>query len=172
MDLMVNSPGVNPPSLIGRSRVRVKEKIMHKSIEVLVKHFRDIVEKIPRSEFRGHSSLSAADFPDGCCDDSSHLLAEYLFEELGVIVDLIHGSNGGEKNEILSHDWLYYDSIIIDITSDQFNWKGYKNPAIYFGKEDEFHSSFTQTRRQDARWSSLDDQGGLGFAYSIVKKNL
>ncbi len=145
---------------------------MKERLKNLVYHFREVIESIPRSEFNGQSSMGATQFPGGCCDDSSHLLAEYVFQELNLILDLVHGEFGGLNNEIRSHAWLSCDDVIIDITYDQFDWRGYHFPSVYLGFAGDFHSTFTIKTKPDARYTQLSDQGGLGGAYAVVSARL
>jgi len=111
--------------------------------------FRSIISNIPKSEFSECSQLRISTFPNGCCSDASELLATYLIYKNIKPCYYISGEYGGWNNEIETHAWLSYDSIIIDITSDQFNDKGYKQPDVYVGKQEKFHDSFNILKKRE-----------------------
>lgn len=83
--------------------------------------FRQAIEKaLVNNEFYRIRPFN--NFPIGCCNDASDLLAEYLFEN-GIKTKNICGTyrNGGFYDKY-SHAWLETkEGIIIDITLDQFN---------------------------------------------------
>ncbi|MDO6524724.1 hypothetical protein Q4519_03405 [Motilimonas sp. 1_MG-2023] len=107
----------------------------------LVNQFRAAMEKLNPCDFDG-TSLSVSKFPEACCDDSSQLLAAYLSDNGYSNAKLIRGANGGFNEELGSHVWLNLDGVHIDITSDQFNKYGYKNPPIIIAEHNDFLSSF------------------------------
>ena len=87
-------------------------------------------------------------FPKGCCDDTSDLLAEYLFEK-GITTENVCGTyrKGGFDNKF-SHAWLETkEGIIIDITLDQFNTFKNTYPKVYVGRYDYFYNNLDIDRR-------------------------
>lgn len=81
-------------------------------------------------------------FPHRCCDDSSQLLAAYMTDNGFEGSQLIRGEYGGYESEIVSHVWLDYKGLLIDITAEQFNNYGYNHSSIIFPNDSCFHSSF------------------------------
>ena len=138
-----------------------------------VSKFRSAIERLGKYSFY-HTSLSTANFPRGCCDDVSILLAEYLEESGYTNVNLIHGSQGGLKKELQSHDWLLVGSIIVDITADQFDWKVYDNLSVIVSEKSEFHASFDQVDKGRALDTERSTQrrGEFCGAYSVIKLEL
>jgi hypothetical protein len=139
----------------------------------LVTKFRFTIMRLGRSSFN-HTSLAVMDFPSACCDDASILLAEFLEENGYININLIHGSNGGVQKELKSHDWLLVGSIIVDITADQFDFKGYINALVIVERESAFHDTFDQVNRGRALDSerSMQRRGEFRTAYSVIKRAL
>jgi len=86
-------------------------------------------------------------FPRGCCGDASIFLGHFLLEK-GIETYYICGNCPAENfwENSQSHAWLLLeDSIIIDITGDQFkddeHFLNY-NHSVYFGPIDDFHNLF------------------------------
>lgn len=131
--------------------------------------FRSSIERLGKSSFN-HTSLAVADFPGGCCDDASILLARFLEENGYKSVNLIHGARGGRSKELNSHDWLLVDDMIVDITADQFDWKGYINDPVIVVKESEFHSTFKQVNKGRALDTERATQhnGEFFSAYNVI----
>ena len=75
-------------------------------IELLARKFRLAIEKTGNSLFNN--------FPFGCCGEASKLLQKYL--STNCIETVYVWGRWGEQ----SHGWLEHDSLIIDITADQF----------------------------------------------------
>jgi hypothetical protein len=112
----------------------------------LAKVFRNAIVSVPRSEFS--TSLGYSDFPYGCCDDASQLLAAFLsdngYKESKKVTG-IHRENNGE---LKSHVWLSYSGLIIDITADQF--PNYNNSSVIVVLESSFHESFENEIEESA----------------------
>jgi hypothetical protein len=139
----------------------------------LVTTFRSAIERLGQHSFN-HTSLAVTKFPGGCCDDASILLARYLEENGYESVNLIHGSNGGEDNELNSHDWLMVGDNIVDITADQFDWKGYINPPIIIEKTTVFHATFKHLNKGRALDTerATDHHSGFISAYNLIKSEI
>jgi len=75
-------------------------------------------------------------FPKNCCGVTSNLLALYLekYSFSGFII--VNGEKDG-----LPHSWLQKDTLIIDITADQFKDC---DEEIIVTTDDRWHKTFTQ----------------------------
>lgn len=136
------------------------------------KKFREVVLAIPRSTFPWDSSLGASQFPEACCGDASRILATYLYSELGIICNYVLGQNGGMDNEIGSHAWLEFESMVIDVTADQFNSRGYNLGDVYVGPRTEWYESFEIAVERDGRHTSLPERGSLDGVYLVIVERL
>jgi len=90
------------------------------NVKVLAKSFREAIDKaVEFEELKKDCAYSS--FPEGCCGDTSDLLAEYLLEH-GIKTQYVCGTYIDEQfNSMRSHAWLCTeDGTIIDITGDQF----------------------------------------------------
>lgn len=91
------------------------------------------------------NSRAFRNFPIGCCDDASDLLAQYLLE-LGIRTNNVCGTFYSDSGEQQSHAWLCLDdNTYLDITGDQF--KFHKEPLcfstpVYLGPPTPFHDLF------------------------------
>ena len=117
------------------------------------KRVRKFLEETPKNKFSDKSSLSVSEFPGGCCDDTSQVLATLIFDEFGVIPKLCRGEKFREHPSIKSHIWLEIDGIVVDVTLDQFNdyHEDYNFPPVYIGERLDFYNYFEITEVQDGR---------------------
>ena len=102
-------------------------------------------------------------FPMGCCDDSTDLFANYLWQTCGIRsyrVDGVYFADNSEDS--IWHTWLEVENVIIDLTADQF--PDYE--SMYVGKADSFHQKFEVHSREFYRgfldlsencWSRMQD---------------
>ena len=106
-----------------------------------VKEFRDLIE---RTDFSlHHDSEWFSDFPRGCCGDTANLLWKFLQINFNGKYDSDIRIKNGEKNGRW-HAWLEYrDTIVIDVTADQFH--SISEPVI-ITTDKEFYREF---RRHD-----------------------
>lgn len=75
------------------------------------------------------------DFPRACCGATSELLGDYLNSiPDGPEAETVNANRNGK-----SHMWLVVDSLIVDLTADQF-LDG--RPAVYVGPEDSWYASW------------------------------
>ncbi|NKC59074.1 hypothetical protein HED34_03745 [Vagococcus fluvialis] len=115
-------------------------------IEILVSNFRYAIEQAKENgEFK--KDFCFANFPRGCCGDTSFLLAQYLLKNNIKSYYAWGFFNNDEIEELQSHAWLLLDNkkTIVDITGDQFmNDELFYNydKSIYIGEEDNFHKLF------------------------------
>ena len=108
------------------------------------------------------------DFPLGCCQDASLMLALYLHRKGFGVAELVSGSKG--RN---SHAWLELDGLIIDITADQF--KEGKEKVI-ISKKSEFHNAFkndgNRTLYNQMLTGAYWGDEALFNAYDIISKKI
>ncbi len=121
-------------------------------------------------------------FPRGCCEIASDLLAEYLLEN-GIVTHCVHGEYYFDYRENkYPHTWLETnDGYIIDITADQFRSQpGFEKtllPSCYVGHNRGVYDSFSSNKRIDPDFSGLRSynepyQEMLIPMYRIIKKHL
>lgn len=134
--------------------------------------FREAIVSNPQSNFPSDSSMGQRQFPSGCCGDASQTLATYLYSELGITCDYVHGKYGGRDNEIESHAWLEADGVVVDITGDQFKDYGYELQDVYVGPKTDWYRSFETEVSKDGRHISLDEKGCLDTVFSIIMEKL
>lgn len=95
------------------------------------------------------TSLGTNDFPTGCCGDTTDLLAYLIYRQFGEIA--LHRSGIYMKyiksderlSDNNSHAWLELSGTIIDLTADQFNDRGFSNPAVMVTNDKSFHDLFS-----------------------------
>lgn len=110
------------------------------SLKQAVADFRSALNELVLSGHWFDNMSISRDFPRGCCDDSSLLLAAYLHDQGFPGALRISGQSGGKRGELGTHVWLKLDGQIIDITGSQF--EDYTQPDILIAEDDEFLSSF------------------------------
>ena len=121
----------------------------NETLIALADKFRAALLLTKPAEYTG-TSLSASEFPLGCCDDASRMLAAYLVDNGFKNVNLIFGENVCKSIEISAHVWLQIGKVNVDITADQFNFLGYKNSGILCGEKIEFLDTFSLRNDGDA----------------------
>ena len=92
---------------------------------------------------RFHYRDRMSNFPSGCCDDASDLLAYYLMEKYNLYTEQGNGTYR-DKNPYnnTNHAWLVLNrKIIIDITAAQFRFCGAFSKDIYVGKSFSFYQN-------------------------------
>jgi len=78
-----------------------------------------------------------ANFPDGCCEFTSYLLAKFFVEELVISdVRMFHGENRFKKAQ--RHVWLKVMGYDVDITANQFSST---DKTVFCVKNSNWHSS-------------------------------
>ncbi|MEZ8188251.1 MULTISPECIES: hypothetical protein [Shewanella] len=112
---------------------------------------RDDLEKI-RIAFekvdKSNLPITFSNFPHGACGDTCEVLAEILLE-------LGHGTFqyvAGRRENGNSHAWLQRDSIIVDITADQFDEI---SEHVYVGSLNDWYRSFEVQQEHEAGYSRL-----------------
>lgn len=135
---------------------------------------RKYLEKTHRFEFDSSSSLGSTEFPGGCCDDTSQVLATLIFDKFGVIPKLYRGNHYSAHPDIKSHVWLEVEGITVDITIDQFNdsAENYNFPPVYVGDSIEFYNDFEVVEIPDGRHYSGCAKGILHGVYEKIKAEI
>ncbi|MCX8957024.1 hypothetical protein [Erwinia psidii] len=118
------------------------------------KDIRAVMENMKKSDHCSDSSLSMSTFPEGCCEDTSQILAYLLHQYFGIVPEVITGKYYKSLNEGTpcglsngnSHAWIVVNDHIIDLTADQFNDRGYNHPSIMITTDSTFHDLFSDRR--------------------------
>ncbi|HBQ2311561.1 hypothetical protein [Klebsiella quasipneumoniae] len=130
-------------------------------IEELVSFCSDVRQAIELAAAQGihneNTSFGKSDFPSGCCGDTTDLLAFLIYEKFGVMP--LHRSGtywehikpDSRLRDGNNHAWLELSGMIIDLTADQFNDRGFDNPAVMITKCHKFHDLFSD---RDIRYNS------------------
>lgn len=113
-------------------------------LQGLVTLFRHALESTDFSELE-IMHLRTGNFPEGCCDEASLLLAAFLDDHGHTGAIKVYGSKDVGKDRPLKHTWLLLDGIMIDITADQF--EGYANPKVICQENQEFLDSFEKNEK-------------------------
>lgn len=92
---------------------------------------------------RFHYRDRMSNFPSGCCDDASDLLAYYLMEKYNLYTEQGTGTyRDNNPYNKTNHAWLVLNrKIIIDITATQFMFCGAFSKDIYVGKKCSFYQN-------------------------------
>ena len=92
---------------------------------------------------RFHYRDRMSNFPSGCCDDASDLLAYYLMEKYNLYTEQGTGTyRDNNPYNKTNHAWLVLNrKIIIDITATQFMFCGAFSKDIYVGKNFSFYQN-------------------------------
>ncbi len=136
---------------------------------------RKYLENTPKCDYKTvSSSLGVTDFPGGCCDDTSQVLATLIYDEFKVISKLFRGNSFKGHPDIKTHVWLEVEGLIVDITLDQFNEydSNYNFPPVYVGKKLSFYNKFEITVKDDGRHYSGCAKEALKGIYAKIKNDI
>ncbi|MCU6666097.1 hypothetical protein [Silvania hatchlandensis] len=129
-------------------------------IDELIKFCSDVRQALELANSEGvhdeQTSLGMSDFPTGCCGETTDLLAYLIYEQFGEIA--LHRSgtymsyikNDARLRDNNNHAWLELSGTIIDLTADQFNDRGFNNPAVMITQDKTFHALFSS---RDGRYN-------------------
>lgn len=92
--------------------------------------------------------ITLKNFPNGACGDAALLLAKYLEDNECGKFDYVLGYRKGK-----SHAWLQRDSVIVDITADQFQDQ---DKPVIVTEDHTWHSQFNIENRHMADFTSYD----------------
>ncbi len=105
----------------------------------LFKHcviFRNAIERTDKRKL----FLTLQNFPHGSCGDAVLLLGHYLKNNDFGKIDYMLGERETETNDgFRSHAWLQRESLVIDITADQF--EDFKEP-VFVQSDSQWHEEF------------------------------
>lgn len=97
------------------------------------------------------ASVTIDAFPRGACGHCAELLARYLKDRLSIEATYASG-HVGHLVDGVTHAWLEYDGIYIDISADQFGL-----PAVIVAPHSDLHEQATEIDRhpiiQDHWWA-------------------
>lgn len=112
-------------------------------LETLVFAFRNAIEAAKANHETGYFFEN---FPTGQCGHTSDMLAQFLIDNGIGPVQYFNGTYYGEdENERQSHTWLLVNSLIVDITADQFRYcsNSLKNDTpVYIGPMNAYYQIF------------------------------
>ena len=127
--------------------------------EEIAYKFRKALESVVKKQLYGRLMIFRS-FPRECCRYTSDLLAEYMMEQ-GIPRESIKMIEGESHKEGYSHCWLLIEnSIIVDITGDQFN----KEP--YFKK----YMPITECYVESSDYASMHDcfnNSNMRYLYNV-----
>ena len=93
-------------------------------LKVLAQEFRGALEIVVNKRLYGRLKMFGR-FPSECCRYTSDLLAEYIMSK-GIAAEHLQTIDAVSDEEQYTHCWVVVDNtIIVDITADQFNTKLY-----------------------------------------------
>ncbi|WP_421850739.1 hypothetical protein [Marinomonas sp.] len=139
-----------------------------KSIAFAVRQkIEQVIDELP------YVDVELQNFPSGSCEVASVILGLYVQSEHGIDVVQSVGKrpilNDYREN---NHVWLTVnDSLIIDITADQF--EDFQE-QVFVGSESAFHSTFEVYETRPIDFSYLNRRGSVGYGgvYKIVSTSL
>ena len=137
-------------------------------IEILARRMRSAIEKIPHEKL----PLTMSSFPVGSCGDVSLLLGAY-FSDCGIDgFQYVSGCRGRRNdNTWESHAWLARESLIVDITADQFD----DGPReIIVSEKSAWHRAFEKERGQPSDFRVWSGPGihHLHVMYALLRPSL
>ena len=109
----------------------LKTKIDMCNIMRYCENFRNAIEIVGKEQL----NVTFQSFPKGSCGSTSLILGAYLEEQGYGKYNYICGKYHNQH-----HAWLEKDGIIVDLTSDQFQW----GKKIYIGKETDMYKLFVE----------------------------
>ncbi len=116
------------------------KKINKKELLKIAQLFRKSIENINLDNAPGF----LPHFPSGCCSWATLFLGNCLKNEFGLKPKRFCGAmyNGS------SHEWIVLDSVIIDITSDQYEDS---NKSIIVSEKSKWHEKFNDGKIMDIK---------------------
>lgn len=130
----------------------------------LASDFRAAIERCPRARL----PITFESFPHGSCGDASLLLAKYLERNGHTGFVYILGWRGER-----SHAWLLRNSLVIDITADQFEDQ---EQHVIVDYNSEWHSAFDRDANDDlpADFAQYDEGtvAALTQAYQAIIQSM
>lgn len=145
---------------------------LHQSVSLFRKSMLKVKSDVYRFELLN-------EFPAGCCEFTSFLLAKFLIEKMDISsLKIISGENRFKKSQ--RHIWLKFGEVDIDITANQFSST---DRTVFVEANSKWHKRFTIINiempnpgltqlNEDARSALLHDYKKiLFFANRLFTKN-
>lgn len=129
---------------------------------------RDSILLTPRAE----RPVGLRDFPAGSCGDTALLLGTMLSEAGFGEFNCVSAERGDKRDRTWrSHGWVEQNSLIIDITADQFPEK---SETVIVTHESPWHARFRVTRRDVAHLAAFEGPSipELREYYNSIKQNV
>lgn len=112
-------------------------------------------------------------FPKGCCDISSELVAQFLVDNMDLKLKIVNG-----RYKDVSHTWIETeDNCIIDITLDQFRcnslFRAYSLPEVFVGEKNALYDCFRIARSElFINWYNIETDYSYTFrkVYETIVK--
>lgn len=107
------------------------------------------------------------EFPVGCCEFSSYLLAKFLIEKIGIYsLKIVIGENRYKKSQ--RHIWLRLGEVDIDITANQFSSS---DRTVVVDANSEWHKRFKifDVEVPDPELKQLNEDARSALLYDYKK---
>lgn len=136
-------------------------------IQKLANHFRLAIEACPK----GQLPITFKSFPRGSCGDTSLILGAWLEDNEYPEFEYTLGTISKSSGQLSSHAWLEKNSLIVDITADQFDLG---MPSVYVGLPNDFYNRYTVKQRSIGHFRAYDKmtQLTLASAYNTIKQHI
>jgi len=124
----------------------------------LVQNTRAAFERVDKTDL----PISFSNFPRGSCSDTSEVLAALL---KGSGFGRFNHVNG-TRNDGATHAWLELNSLIVDITADQFDEI---STPVYIGPSNKWYESFEDSKSYETG-SSIDEYVNHDLLVEVLSK--
>jgi hypothetical protein len=105
---------------------------------------RVLVAEVSVELVKGVGTFSTSPFPGGWCQDTSRALGHLLADQNERGFELVCGNRSDDDWK--THVWLERDSLIVDITADQFKESGC--PGVMFITDRTWHDGWVQNPQE------------------------
>ncbi|CAI0910435.1 hypothetical protein [Serratia quinivorans] len=143
---------------------------------------RKTLENMTTKDHTWPSSFAISNFPMGCCGDTSKLLSYLLYQQFGIVPEVLsgtyyefdHSSPACGLSNDNSHAWLVVNKMIVDLTADQFNDRGYNHPPVMITLDTNFHDFFVghNSHQQPSQENTITLPDDLKMTASHVQQKL
>ena len=133
-------------------------------------NFLSIVDFVSRARhvFEQHGALfSYARFPAGSCGPASEILGRCIEEQFSVLPELVEGTGRPDRQDV-SHAWLAFDDLVVDVTHDQFEASGLEPGRWVFARPSKWHANFCFLSRRPLISKSELLANGFGELYRLT----
>jgi hypothetical protein len=130
---------------------------------------REAIEQVPVASCRETNAFSM--FPAGSCGDTCRMLGAYLQDVCGFpVFQYVCGERGSQSdNSWTTHAWLQRDTLIVDVTADQFS--DAPRPIIIVEENSSWHQQF-ETKVLGPANLKVPDVYDLRRLYDRIKRSL